>query len=108
MNNARLALMATGMAFILIAVGILYYQTDLRKNIPEGAAIALLVALAGLFVIGISTEFRRDRRVHEHVEHMERVGRPPRPARVVETTVESAPRYGDYEEHRIETIERRD
>ena len=98
-----MALLVSGAALILIAVGVLYYQTDLRKNIPEGVAIAVLLALTGLFVIGFSAEFRRERRIHDvrEIEHVER-GSTVRPARPLRGTV-------GHDEHyeRVETVEHR-
>src|SRR5687768_6694077 len=109
MNYARLGMMVTGMVFLLLAVAVLYYQTDLRNDVPEGVAIAVLLGITGLFVLGLSTEFNRARRVHDvdHVErHVEHVGtsRPPRP---VYRYGQDEPR--DVEHHeRIEVLERRD
>ena len=83
MNTARMAMLVTGMGFILLAGAVLYYQTDLRNNVPEGAAIAVLLLMLGLFVVGFSDEIRRSRR-YEHVSHESHTARPARP--IVERT----------------------
>src|SRR5687767_8335229 len=43
MNSARLAMLIVGAALILLALGVLYYQTDLRGTVPEGVALAVLI-----------------------------------------------------------------
>lgn len=79
MNMTRMALVLLGGVLIIAALAVLYYQTDLRNQVPEGAAIAVLLAVTGLFAIGLSSEFRRARRI-EHVEHHETTAaRPARP-----------------------------
>ena len=107
MNTTRMALLVSGAALILIAAGVLYYQTDLRKNVPEGVAIAVLLALAGLFVIGFSSEFRRERRIRDvqEVEHVERGSTTVRPARPLRATSEAGHDVEHYE--RVETVENR-
>lgn len=76
MNNARLALQATGMVFILFGAAVLYYNTDLRNDIPEGYAIATLLVLAGLFVIVLSEQVRRGYRARTETHYVSRPARP--------------------------------
>ena len=79
MNMMRLAFLILGAGLILTALAVAYYNTGLRNDVPEGAAIATLIGVTGLFALAFSQEFRRDRlRTVEHVEHHERA-RPPRP-----------------------------
>lgn len=105
MNYTRLAMQAVGAIFVLLALGVLYYQTPLRNDIPEGVAVATLLAISGLFVIGFAEQFRSSRRIRdvERVEHVSRVERPSRPLRTTRTREEPS----DVESHeRVETIER--
>lgn len=83
MNIARLTLMVVGAGLILTAAAVLYYQTPLRNEIPEGAAIAILLALGGLFVFAFASLFRRDFVRRETVDHHESVARPARPVRSI-------------------------
>lgn len=112
--NARLVLQVLGAGLILLAIGILYYQTDLRNQIPEGVAIATLVAMTGLFVIAFANSYRTyQRRNVEYVEHPSEyvehapVERPSRPGRRGRAQRYERPGT-DVERHEtIETVERR-
>lgn len=94
--------MVVGAGLILTAAAVLYYQTPLRNEIPEGAAIAILLALGGLFVLGFASLFRRDFVRREVVDHHESVDRPARPVR---TTVRGEGRDARHREE-VEVIER--
>jgi hypothetical protein len=87
MNVTRLAFLVAGMGLVLVGAAVLYYQTDLRNQVPEGVAVATLLALAGLFVIALAGEFqgfravRRVERVEDVSEPHAHVDRPARPLR---------------------------
>lgn len=66
MNSARLAVMLVGFGLVLMAALVAYYQTDLRNQMPEGVAMAILLLLVGLMVIAFSSELRRSRHVATH------------------------------------------
>jgi undecaprenyl pyrophosphate phosphatase UppP len=107
MSYTRIAMQVVGAAFVLVALGVLYYQTPLRNDIPEGVAVATLLAITGLFVIAFAEQFRTTRRIHD-VEHQRvsrtYVERPSRPLRGARDREEPS----DVESHeRVETIERR-
>ena len=111
MNPLRLALLVTGMGLILLAVGIAYYQTDLRDTIPEGAAVAVILGLAGLFVMALSLEMRSDRVVREveRIDRVDRLDRSERLARPARPAPSRRLREGHEDEHyeRVETVEHR-
>ena len=68
MNPARLAVMLVGFGLILMAALVLYFETDLRNQIPVGVAVAILLLLLGLIVIAFSDELRRAYRGAHYVD----------------------------------------
>lgn len=73
MNPLRALLYILGAALVVVGIFMLFFETGLAEWVPPGIALAGLVILVGLFVLGLSEGARegpreRDTDVH-HTEH---------------------------------------
>ena len=74
MNATRTMLYFVGAALIVAGIVMLFFQTGLAAWVPTGIAVAGLIILVGLFVMGMSDRAKSD----THVEHVETAEREPR------------------------------
>jgi hypothetical protein len=96
-------MLLVGMALVLIAGAVAYFQTDLRNYVPLGVAIAVLLLMGGIFVFALSSQFRSSRIVEERYADSTL-----RPATTNTTIVRDrdrpSRRYDDQDVTEIETV----
>lgn len=73
MNGARTLLYAFGALLVIAGIVLLFFETGLAAWVPPGIAVAGLVILIGVAVMGLSergpTERREETKVEEHHHH---------------------------------------
>jgi hypothetical protein len=70
MSAANAILYVLGAALIVVGLGLLFFETGLAAWVPPGIAIAGLVIIVGMMVLGLSG--RTDRHVEEEHHHHHR------------------------------------
>ncbi len=69
MSAKRLLLYGLGSALAIGGLVLLFFETGLSNWVPSGIAVAGLIIMVGVAVIGMSNKARKEMRVDEHHEH---------------------------------------
>ena len=70
MNGARLVIWILGLALVVTAAWMLFFQTGLNHYVPLTIAGAGLLLIVGVAIMSMSEKMRSDRtHVEEHHEH---------------------------------------
>ena len=65
MNVTRMLLFIVGGALMIVAVGMLFFETGLNQWVSAGVALAGLLLLVGLLIVGVSDRTRGDDDIRE-------------------------------------------
>lgn len=91
MNGTRLVVWLIGVALVVVAMFLLFFETGVASYVPVGIALAGLLLIVGVIVMGMSEKMRGETTHHhespprEHIIHEgHRDTEPRRETRIIE------------------------